>query len=328
MTIQTISSKAAHHDNPFFPLDKPVVFPETALPANTPAASGSDDSTVLHTAGSTLNMIWHKQGSIMTLTVPCASSWVDNENEIDRFLKEHLHLYATAMQVSYKEKKIVLRCPCIGGSLPEETLQQVEQLIERTSRHFDLLPVCMCCLRTASVEVENSFNGLRTICGLCKDELNLRRRHMELIEQQKAESLREMREEKKNSNSLATLAQIGVRGGLYACILGFIFFLLACILPMFHFMPCFPAAVAGVYVVSRLNKVEFYSKTLKFLIATFICLLTITVVSGLIMWGIHLILPTAFPTAYIVCKDPVSFHLCFGLPGYFIAAFFTAFVAE
>lgn len=280
--------------------------------------------TVFHAPNTTLDMLWQRENNAVTLTVPCASSWVDTEGDISRFLKEHLH-QTDNIQVSFETKKITFRCPCAGGELPQETADKIEHLLGQACQYFDLLPTCMCCQRTISVTVEEYPDGLRTVCGICHDERKLQHDHERLVERQRTEAILEWKEERKKQQPMNALGKIGIWGGLWACGLGLVFFVLALWLDMFHYMPCFPGMVAGICVVSRLNEVPFYWKPLRFVVASVVAIVTITIVSCLLVVLFIALVPDYRSMGERLFADGFFFNLGMGIPGYLMGAFVASF---
>lgn len=275
--------------------------------------------TVFHTTSSSLNMIWHKKGDRMILTVPCASSWVDNENEIQRFLREHTQKL-TGVRVSYANKKMVFECNYWEEDLPETIVKGIEELLERANQHFDLLPTCMCCQRTIAVEVEAYLDELRTVCGICHDSRRLQHDHERLIEQHKIEAAREWREEIKNRQPIRDIFKVGIKGGLIGCGIGFVFFVLSLYLPMFRYMPFFPGAAAGLYIVTRLWNIDFYTKATRFLASTFAAVLTMFLVSGSWVFLCVRVLHIYEPTRFMLFNNGAVYNLTLGMFGYMLGA--------
>lgn len=283
--------------------------------------------TVFHTENTTLEMLWHKQAEEMILTVPCASSWVDCEEEITRFLREHWQK-TDGQQVIFRERKITLRCRCVGDTLPPETVHKIGHLLERACQHFDLLPTCMCCQRTITATVEECPTGLRTICGICRDERRMRQEHYLQVERQHIEAIHEMKEERNKQRPILQLGKIGVWGGLCACGVGFLFFVLGLFLDIFNFMPCFPGAVAGICIVSRLHEVVFYPKGFRFVVSALAAIAAISVISCLMVGFFTFCLPLHQMDGYTLFTNVGFLNLTSGVVGFLLGAFLTSFFAE
>ena len=115
-------------------------------------------------------------------------------------------------------------------------------------------------------------------------------------------------------------AKVGIKGGLIGCGIGFVFFVLSLYLPMFRYMPFFPGAAAGLYIVTRLWNIDFYTKATRFLVSTFAAVLTMFLVSGSWVFLCVRVLHIYEPTRFMLFNNGAVYNLTLGMFGYMLGA--------
>ncbi len=296
----------------------PQTLPKLAAP-EVPVMDTDDNRRTL---SDDFPILTEDKGNHWKVTIPCASALVDNEHEINDFLQK-VNVSDT-VNVSFVKRRLTVICEKKSGISREECIRAVKQLLQEADDQFDLLPVCMCCDRAAVVQVEEHLNGLRTICGICMDEERLHHMQVALVEKQRQEAQRENREMIKQREPIFGIIKAGALGGLYACGLGLIFMILSTFLPMFHFMPCFPGAVAGVYMASRVYEEAHYTAPIRLIVGTLSAFLVMFAVSSITVGLFSVLLKGVYVVPHFVLFPNAGvYNLAMGGAGYALGTWFT-----
>ena len=89
---------------------------------------------------------------------------------------------------------------------------------------------------------------------------------------------------------------------------------------MFRYMPFFPGAAAGLYIVTRLWNIDFYTKATRFLVSTFAAVLTMFLVSGSWVFLCVRVLHIYEPTRFMLFNNGAVYNLTLGMFGYMLGA--------
>ncbi len=267
-----------------------------------------------------LDALVRQDQDTLTMSVPCASPLVDYEKEINDYLKT-LSADYDGMTVDFGERQMRLKGHAASGEDIESLLDKMQSLVRAIKEKYDLLPVCMCCGRIGTVTVQDYFGNVRVICGICADEQKLHHEHQEQVEQQRMDAKKEMYLEAQAYHPVYRCLKIGVKGGLYTCAVGLVFFLISAFLPMFHYLVTLKAAFTAVYVVDRLWEVKHLPMTGKFVFGTFSAFVTISAVSGLFMLLFCKLTGYSVVQPMMLFSDMVAYNLVFGFIGYAVMSF-------
>ena len=281
-----------------------------------------------------LFIIKEERDGELRLTVPCAAAKVNNERMIDGYLNQQIGL-DTQWMVSFQKSRLTMVHRMDPGDHTDEAIDKALELIRKTIREFDLIPVCMHCDRTGAVTVCNDHDTLTTICGICNDERRLAEKKERITIKHNApyEGGKVFGNLSKSGVKAAVLS--GVYGGLIACVIGTLivflekFCYITALIPFLYYFAThdyiFIATMAGGFVTMRhLLKMSSLKPGIRILIGNISALLVMTVLS-LITYGIlYLIYPHVTHLGEMTLSGWLgsslpSYNLALGLPFFFVA---------
>ena len=268
-----------------------------------------------------LTVLIEDKGNSLELTVPCASPNVDHQFQIETYIRERTkNILELSFLFDLKYIRILItpkneKEACIA-------LSKAFEILSDAKNTFDLLPVCMCCERTAEVETIIINDRPVTRCPLCRSQAELSYKQIKVREKYRSISEEERKNHSFIKGPVTEITMIGVRSGLYGTILGGIFMFLSIFLPMFHYMPCFPGAVAGFYAGYHAGKLDNMYSPAKLTLVTLSSLISLFTLSILNVFllsaGFKLIgLPIGNSSVYFN-MDVICTNIILGLGGYFL----------
>ena len=272
-----------------------------------------------------LTVLIEEKNSCLELTVPCASPTVDHQFQIEQFIRERTDKL-TELSFIFDLRNIAVRIVSPTEEGAETAMLKAFSVLDEARKVFDLLPVCMCCERIADVELLIKNDRPITRCMLCRSEDELSYKQIKVREKYRKITEKERQDHCFLKGPVKEITKIGVMSGAYGALTGSIFMLLGAILPMFHYMPCFPGAVAGFYAGFHSGEQDNIRTPVKMF------LVTVTSLLSLVSFSMLSILLLAIGCQFL--NNPgdcptqnfniivVYLNLTVGLGGYFLGEMF------
>ncbi len=224
-----------------------------------------------------LDILLEKRSGVWEIKVPCASSYIDYEQELDEYLKQEIRS-CPCLEGSFEVRLLQLRLT--ARELTEELLESALKIPEKMLEKFDLLPVCMRCGKVMPVTVTETENRVQTICGVCSDVLKLEEKQKKVREKYQKESEKEYVAKVIQKRPVCSSMKAGLHGGVIASAIGGILLILTVMHSMFVLMLLFiPGAVAGARTMSDLKKIDHLRSFTKIMLGFFSFMVTILILS-------------------------------------------------
>ncbi len=226
-----------------------------------------------------IDIILKESKTELNIIVPCASARIDDEHELDVFLKEHSQ-GTGCLHASFNKRSI--RLTYSMDNEEQVIINRIDtalELIKKADDKFDLLPVCSKCGRVISVEILSENGNVLTICDVCKGEIALQRKQSEIIEEYKEHSQSQMKFGFIQKKPVADTIKAGFQAGLIASAIGLIFFILSNFIPIFYALTWIPGAAAGYFTSKKVSKIEYMSGFTRGMIGSLSAITTITILS-------------------------------------------------
>lgn len=269
-----------------------------------------------------INVIIWDQEDILKAIVPCASPIVDNENEIEKYLKSS-KAYEKCISKIYRDRNLEIEYKCCTDNEKENAIKNISEIIEALKNKFDILPVCTCCKRSAPCEIMEMDGGFRTVCGICADENKLITSQAEL----NAKNIEKGKNDEKSANGFIKYMRFGFNAGIKACIAGFIVVVLGLFIPTVSFYVWIPGIIGGYCTIKSMKKTNFNLPFSAFITVNIFTLLTILIFSLVNIYIVDIILMCLSYGARIIDRlsNLYIINVVFGLLGYILAEFVTGF---
>ena len=188
----------------------------------------------------------------------CASPVIDNEYEIDSYLKGRFKGIGYS-KIGYGGRKLEICFKNRSDELDTEHLRKCTEVVEDLRKHFDLLPCCMKCGGVSPVTINTEDGEVRILCDVCLGSEQLTKKHEKMIEERMEQA------QKSGGQYIERLpmelaVKIAFQSGIIGAIGYMILISLAIItIPAIGLMPWIPSAGAGYYFISKMIKMKIYN---------------------------------------------------------------------
>ena len=207
----------------------------------------------------------------------CASPVIDNEYEIDSYLKGRFKGIGYS-KIGYGGRKLEICFKNRSDELDTEHLRKCTEVVEDLRKHFDLLPCCMKCGGVSPVTINTEDGEVKILCDVCLGSEQLTKKHEKMIEE-RMKIAQKCGGQYIERLPMELAVKVAFQSGIIGAIGYMILISLAIItIPAIGLMPWIPSAGAGYYFMSRMIKLKIYNGNyIRIAVGTVIALITMMI---------------------------------------------------
>ena len=210
-------------------------------------------------------LLLYTDSTVYDFVLNCSPAKGELDFEIDNFLREKTR-NSTCIFVSYTVGKLELKYNISSDEYNKINLQTAVELVRETIEKFDLLPSCSICRRNCALQIYFYENNIHTVCDVCKGEIELRKKHENIIAESRVQST-DRNKSTEETRPLDDTLIAGIKGGAIGAAAAIILTILGTVIRFLGMIPWVPGAIAGFYTMHKVCSIDYLNTAFKTLIA-------------------------------------------------------------
>lgn len=276
-----------------------------------------------------IDIIIEENDTDLKIIVPCASARIDDEHQLNDFLKKESSGTACRQTLFAARKITLIYSKGDNDKNIIESINAAQELINKADTEFDLLPVCSRCERVIPVQVIVENGKATTICDVCKGETELQKKHERIVGEYKAKSDSQTKFGFVQPKPLLGLLKAGAITGLIGSAVGLVLMLLTLWIPSTVFLPYIPGAIAGFLLMRKIIKIDYMSGLAKVMIGSLSSIAVMMIFSLLNLFVFLLVAGVATPVYFWgYCNAFALFNVALGLGAFFLTEVIVFFLSN